>query len=293
MNSRYITTGCLAAVFFVSGCGQNARVQDLPELEGYTLVWADEFDQDGRPNPDNWTYEHGFVRNEELQWYQPDNAFCEDGLLVIEGRREKVINPNYEPGSRDWKRGREYAEYTSACLKTVGLQEWKFGRFLIRAKIEATPGLWPAIWTLGSARGWPGCGEIDIMEYYRGMILANACWESGQRWRPTWDDSRTPVEEFGGPKWDDQFHLWRMDWDEKEIKLYLDDRLLNTIDLTQTINNDRERANPFHEPHYLLLNLAIGGQQGGDPSNVTFPTRYEIDYVRVYQKQGQKVNAAP
>lgn len=261
------------------------------QAEGYVLVWADEFNTDGRPDPNNWTYEYGFVRNEELQWYQPDNAFCEGGRLIIEGRRERVKNPRYEPGSRDWKRNREFAEYTSACVLTRGLHAWKFGRFEIRAKIEATEGLWPAIWTLGSARGWPGCGEIDIMEYYRGMILANACWESGVQWKPTWDDSKTPVEEFGGPEWDDEFHLWRMDWDEKEIAIYLDGRLLNTIDLTQTINKDNEGANPFHEPHYLLLNLAIGGRQGGDPSKVKFPTRYEIDYVRVYQKRSQPKNA--
>ena len=73
-----------------------------------------------------------------------------------------------------------------------------------------------------------------------------------------------------------------MDWDEKSIRLYLDDELLNETDLSTTVNPDGFQ--PFHQPHYVLLNLAIGGQNGGDPSNTKFPTRYEVDYVRVYQK---------
>jgi beta-glucanase (GH16 family) len=76
-----------------------------------------------------------------------------------------------------------------------------------------------------------------------------------------------------------------MDWDETAIKLYLDDRLLNTTELSGTINGDREAANPFHEPHYMLLNLAIGGTRGGDPSATEFPARFEVDWVRVYQRE--------
>jgi hypothetical protein len=98
-------------------------------LEGYKLVWADEFNKAGRPDPNNWTYEHGFVRNEELQWYQPDNARCEDGLLIIEARREQKRNPNYDPTDTSWRRNRQYAAYTSACLKTRGLHSlevWAF-----------------------------------------------------------------------------------------------------------------------------------------------------------------------
>ena len=80
-----------------------------------------------------------------------------------------------------------------------------------------------------------------------------------------------------------KFHVWRMDWDEKSIRLYLDDELLNTTELSETINQRGSVVNPFNIPHYLILNLAIGGRSGGDPSNASFPSRYEIDYVRVYQ----------
>jgi beta-glucanase (GH16 family) len=140
------------------------------------LVWSDEFDRDGRPDPAKWTYETGFVRNKELQWYQPDNAWCEKGLLIIEGRRERKKNPNFKPGSVDWKTNREYAEYTSASLTTKGIMSWRYGRFEMRGRIDTRAGLWPAFWSLGVDGPWPANGEIDIMEYYRGTLLANLIW---------------------------------------------------------------------------------------------------------------------
>lgn len=250
----------------------------------YELVWADEFEKEGRPDPCNWTYERGFVRNSELQWYQPDNARCENGLLVIEARRERKLNPSYDPNSNNWRRNRQYAEYTSASLTTRGLQSWTYGRFEMRGRIDTRAGLWPAFWTLGSARRWPACGEIDIMEYYQGTLLANACWASSRRWIPVWDSVKKPVTEFADPNWPSKFHIWRMDWDKDDIKLYVDDELLNTIELDKTINNDQAGAGPFHQPHYILLNLAVGGTSGGDPSGTEFPARFEIDYVRVYKR---------
>lgn len=252
----------------------------------WQLVWADEFEVDGRPSSENWDYEHGFVRNEEYQWYQADNAYCADGLLVIEGRRERVLNPHYDPESKAWRKQRQYAEYTSASLRTKGLHSWLYGRFEVRAKIVAEDGLWPAIWFLGIEGEWPACGEIDLMEYYAGRILANACWAGQRRWQPVWDSSKTPVAQLGDADWDQTFHIWRMDWDAESIRLYLDDVLLNTIELSKTKNQGgRGPENPFKQPHYVLLNLAIGGRQGGDPSNTQFPSRYLIDYVRVYQME--------
>jgi len=95
----------------------------------WKLVWSDEFDRDGRPDPAKWTYETGFVRNQELQWYQPENAWCEHGMLIVEGRRERKKNPDFQPGSVNWKSNREYAEYTSASLTTKGIASWRYGRF--------------------------------------------------------------------------------------------------------------------------------------------------------------------
>jgi len=251
--------------------------------DGLKLVWADEFNKDGRPDSRNWTYETGFVRNQEFQWYQPENARCEKGILIIEGRRERKRNPNHDPNGRDWRTKREYADFTSASLTTRGLHSWQYGRFEMRGRIDTRPGLWPAFWTLGVEGEWPANGEIDIMEYYRGMLLANAAWGSGKRWVAEWDDVRKPVAEFNDPDWSKKFHVWRMDWNEQNIKLYVDDLFLNTIDLRKTFNKDKEGKNPFHQPHYILLNLAIGGTSGGDPSATEFPARFEVDYVRIYE----------
>ena len=254
--------------------------------KGYKLIWADEFNQNGAPNPKNWVFEEGFQRNRELQWYQKENATCKGGVLVIEGKKVDLPNPNYKKESKDWKHSRQKIEYTSSCVKTMGLHAWQYGRFEIRAKIPAGAGLWPAIWTLGVDGEWPSCGEVDILECYKGKILANACWGTNQRWKAKWDSAHVLLDSFQDPKWLDQFHVWRMDWDEKSIQLYVDDQLLNTIDLTKTINGGNlGPKNPFQQPHYLLLNLAIGGDAAGSPVGIAFPVRYEIDYVRVYQKE--------
>lgn len=245
-----------------------------------TLVWSDEFDEDGEPDPENWDFEEGFVRNNELQWYQPANAFIKDGQLIIEGRRERFKNPNYDPDSDNWREKREYVEYTSTSMRTRGLQSWQYGRFEMRAKIDTRNGLWPAWWMLGIEGRWPENGEIDIMEYYDGYLLANAAWGTETPYTPEWDDTRKPIVEFD-EGWSDEFHVWRMDWNEEFIRIYVDDLLLNEIDLSKTVNPDG--TNPFHQPHYMLVNLAIGGDQGGDPSVTEFPARYMIDYIRVYQ----------
>jgi len=264
-----------------------------PAYPGYTLAWADEFDRDGPPDAANWVPERGFVRNQELQWYTPANARVAGGFLIIEARRERVPNPDFDKTSReappprerlDWKRSREFAEYTSASLATRGLRSWQYGRFEMRARIDTRAGLWPAFWTLGVEGSWPHNGEIDIMEYYRGLLLANVAWGGPERWRAIWADTRTPIASFDSA-WPGAFHVWRMDWDEQAIVLSVDGQVLNKVDLTRTVNQDGTGTNPFHQPHYLLVNLAVGGTQGGDPSSTAFPARYEIDYVRVYQSK--------
>jgi beta-glucanase (GH16 family) len=258
------------------------------KINGMTLVWNDEFNNTGKPDPENWIYENGFVRNQELQWYQPDNANCRNGVLLIEGKREKIKNPGYSPGSSNWKTGREYSEYTSASIQTRGLRQWQFGRFEIRARIDTACGSWPAVWTLGTSRGWPSNGEIDIMEFYRikgiPTILANFAWGTSQRQVAKWDDLKKPLTDFTAidPDWTKKFHVWRMDWNKDSITVFLDDKFLNSTLLSQTVNPDG--FNPFLQPHYILLNLALGGN-GGDPSKTVFPIRYEVDYVRVYQNK--------
>jgi beta-glucanase (GH16 family) len=258
------------------------------EMAGLTLVWNEEFNEEGKPHPSSWRYEIGYVRNQELQWYQPDNARCTGGLLIIEGRRQKIKNPYYTAESSDWRKSRQYTEYTSSSIQTRGLHEWKFGRFEIRARIDTASGAWPAIWTLGLSGGWPAGGEIDIMEFYRikdvPTILANFAWGTGKPNVAKWKDLKKPLSDFTSkdPDWVKKFHIWRMDWDSLSIRLYLDNLLINDVRMAETINPDG--FNPFLQPHYLLLNLAIGAN-GGDPSKSPSPISFEVDWVRVYQEQ--------
>jgi beta-glucanase (GH16 family) len=249
---------------------------------GYKLVWSDEFDVDGAPNPKNWNYEKGFARNEELQWYQPDNATVAGGLLVIEARKERVANPNYQSGSSDWKTSRQYAEYTSTSMTTSGLQSWQYGRLEMRARIPTSAGMWPAWWTLGVSGEWPSNGEIDIMEYYKGNVLANVACGTSTRWQAKWDSSTKAISSLGS-SWASSFHTWRMDWDDQKIDLYLDDTLMNSVTLSSMLNSDG--TSPFKQKVTMLVNLALGGTNGGDPSGTTFPQRYEVDWIRVFQKQ--------
>ncbi|RZK60131.1 MAG: glycoside hydrolase family 16 protein [Pedobacter sp.] len=254
--------------------------------EGYDLIWADEFEQDGMPNPKNWTYEKGFVRNEELQWYQPENAFCKNGLLIVEPRKEQKPNPFYVDGSNEWRKNRKNIEYTSACLITKGLQSWQYGRFEMRGKIDVSNGLWPAFWTLGVAGRWPANGEIDIMEYYKGKILSNIA-SLGKDGKPKWFSETKTVAELGGKAWANKFHVWRMDWDSENISLFVDDVLYLSVPLTQLQNENKDSLNPFKQKHYILLDVAMGGLNGGDLKGTKFPNKLQVDYVRVYQKKNQ------
>jgi len=263
--------------------------QSAPSTEGAErLVWQDEFDESGRPDADKWRYETGFVRNRELQWYQPENVQVRDDHLVIEARRERKSNPKYDPDSDRWRERRRFARYTSASLTAREPFAFRYGRVEVRARIQAEPGLWPAIWTVGLHRGWPEGGEIDIMEYYRDMILANMCWPDSAG-NPKWDAVKKKMqwvrEQTGDDDWASKFHVWRMEWTPESIELYVDDLLLNTFDISRATEEDG--FNPFRQPHLLKLNLAIGGTQGGDPSQTEFPARFVVDYVRVYQDAGE------
>ena len=286
---RVRTLTCLLLLVLLGACAATTKAQPTtspttaPAADGYKLVWSDEFNTDGPLNPADWDFERGFVRNNELQWYQPENATCAGGFLVIEGRRETKTkaNPRYRQGSKNWRERRPNIEYTAASAITRGKHAWQYGRFEIRAKIDTRPGSWPAFWMLGVKGGWPAGGEIDIMEYYRGTLLANLVWARTGGNGQQWNTGKKPLSEFPAD-WADRFHTWRMDWDEHAVELYCDDDLLNRQDLSKTINPDG--TNPFHQPAYLLLNQAIGGDNGGDPSKTEFPLRFMVDYVRVYQK---------
>ncbi len=277
----------------------------VAEIPGYRLVWNDEFGTDGEPNSERWAFERGFCRNRELQWYQEGNAYCKSGVLVIEGRKERVANPEYDPGSADWKKSREYAEYTSSSLNTWGRNSWRLSNSIIvvRARLSPQPGYFPAIWTTGPGM-WPYGGEVDTMEYYGGRILANFAWGTEKQWTPRWHPFDNPKHADGNkprlsyftardPRWVEKFHVWELVGSADKLQILLDGELLNEVSHETARNPETEWsevAYPFKERHSLILNLAIGGP-GGDPSEADFPLIYEVDYARVYQPEGAGADA--
>ncbi|SFQ16915.1 glycoside hydrolase family 16 protein [Parafilimonas terrae] len=267
-------------VLLMAMCSSVQAQHDKNITEGYKLVWADEFNKDGAPDPANWSYEKGFVRNEEHQWYQPENAYCKNGYLIIEAKKENKPNPNYMEGSKDWRTNRKNIEYTSASIITKNKQQWLYGRFEMRGKIDVSKGMWPAWWMLGVNKRWPSNGEIDIMEYYRDSLLANIATGTATPNKAYWYSKKKPVD----AAWASQFHVWRMDWDSTAIALYVDDSLMLKVPMNDLVNKDGSGFNPFKQPQYMLFDFAIGGMNGGDPSQTTYPKKFEVDYVRVYQK---------
>jgi beta-glucanase (GH16 family) len=243
--------------------------QAVPDRPGWKLVWSDEFDKDGAPDPKKWTYEEGFVRNRELQYYTVDrreNARVEKGNLVIEGRKEKY----------------KTAEYTAASLTTLKSASWTYGRIEVRAKIPKGRGTWPALWTLGTNMkdvGWPKCGEIDILEtvgFDPDGIHTTIHTEAYNHQKKTQKGRRTEH-----PKPYDAFHLYAIEWTKQKIDFFYDEEKIFTFE-----NEGKgEAAWPFDKPQYLLLNFAIGGEWGGQKGvdDTIFPQQYLIDYVRVYE----------
>jgi len=290
MKTLLIATALLLA--HTAGA-QETKPAAAPASPFTRLIWADEFDGNGPFDASRWKSEEGFVRNEEDQWYQASNSYRQNGVLVLEARLDSIPNPRYSASAprSDWRRSRPYARYSSGSINTAGKFSFQYGRLEVRARIPAVCGAWPAIWTLGEQMEWPSNGECDVMEFYlvngKPHILANAAWGSDRRYQAIWNSRRIPYSHFLelDPDWGEKFHTWVMDWTADYIRIYLDGELLNDIDLATTVNGALGQGkNPFRQPHYILLDLAVGGQNGGKPQADAFPMRYEVDYVRVYGK---------
>ena len=258
---------------------------------GMKLVFSEEFNYTGKPDSTIWNYENGFVRNHELQWYQRENANVSEGRLLIEGKRANFENPRYDADSKNWKKNRKTVAYTAASITTMNKKSWKFGRFEIRARIDTAMGAWPAIWLLGVNYEWPSSGEIDVLEFYRHenkpTILSNFVSGTTTRYSGKWNSSKTSLTTFtqNNKDWVQKYHVWRMDWTQDSIHLYVDNLLINKTSISETVNPDGTQ--PFLQPQYILLNLALG-ENGGDPSQSKFPITFEVDYVRVYQQEIEK-----
>ena len=247
---------------------------------GWELVWSDEFNYTGLPDPGKWDYEDGYLRNDEAQFYtraRRENARVENGMLILEARKEHFRIP---AGSR-YTRGREFADYTSASLTTRGKQNWTYGRLEMRAKLPQGKGVWPAFWTLGEnvdTVGWTACGEIDIMEFVGhdpNLIYGTSHYRADGR--DASDGSHVTTELTHG-----NFHVYAVEWDHEKIDFFVDDHLYHTTKLSDA---GAGTDNPFRRPQYLLLNFALGGSWGGPIDDSILPQRYLIDYVRVFRRK--------
>jgi len=255
----------------------------------WKLVWSDEFNESGLPNPARWNYEFGLLRNNERQFYtraRPENARVEDGKLIIEARKERWDDPAAAQAGRAGARGRRSrgsAEFTSASLTTQGKAAWSHGRIEVRAKLPAARGTWPAIWTLGTnihQAGWPACGEIDIMEFVGfdpGVIHANIHTRKYNHVAKTGKGDHISI-----PDASEAFHVYAVEWDAEKMDFFVDEHKY----FTYRNEGSGAAAWPYDKEQYLILNLAIGGDWGGQKGidDSRFPQQFVIDYVRVYQK---------
>jgi len=246
----------------------------LASTNEWQLVWFDEFDTDGLPDTTRWNYdtlgnEYGWGNNEK-QWYtvaKPENCRIENGILVITARREKTGNK----------------EYSSARLTTKNKGDWKYGKIEVRAKLPTGNGTWPAIWMLPTDSkygGWPKCGEIDIMEHVG--FNPDTVFSTVHTGKFNHMIGTQVGKKTGLPTATTDFHVYTTEWEENEIRSYVDGKLYFTF----KNNGEGFQAWPFDQPFHLILNLAIGGGLGGKKGidDSKFPHRFEVDYVRVYQK---------
>lgn len=283
------TKGKTMKLLILAGCILTLLVS-FSHATDWKLVWSDEFDSDGLPDPAKWGYEEGFIRNKEKQYYtreRKENVRIENGMLVIEGHKEEFKNPRYQKDSTNWKQQRKFAHYTSGSINTLGKTEFLYGRVEVRAKMPQGQGMWPAIWMLGTnitEVGWPRCGEIDIMEYVGHLphTIHGTC-----HFTDPGNKEKSVPKRAGSGKITIQepynnFHLYAIEWDENQIKFFVDDQHYATLDIDEAGEGP---DNPFRKPHYLLLNLALGGSWGGEIDNTVLPQQYMIDYVRVYETE--------
>ena len=239
--------------------------------QDWKLVWSDEFNYQGLPDSSKWNYDIGGDGwgNNEAEFYtgkRLENARVENGNLIIEAKKENWQNKNY----------------TSARLVTKGKGDWSHGRIEVRAKLPKGRGSWPAIWMLGSKTplNWPDDGEIDIMEhvgYDPGVIHASTHCKKYNHIIHTQKTATINVPDFA-----DAYHIYAVEWDAEKLSIFVDDKKYFSIVNEHT----GYEAWPFSQPMHLLLNIAVGGNWGGQKGvdDSIFPIQMLVDYVRVYQK---------
>ena len=269
-----------------ASCGAQVPTPTTASAPGqnYQLAWSDEFNGPSGSTPDagKWAVQTGGNGwgNNELEYYttRPQNVQLSGGNLVI-----TAIKENYTGGDGVAR------QYTSARLHTKGLFSQQYGRFEARIKIPKGQGMWPAFWMLGNSidtAGWPGCGEIDIME--------NIGKEPGTV-HSTLHAPNYPPQGYtaayslpNGQNLADDFHVFAVEWEPQQMRFYVDGDLYATH---TRAGSPQPNSWPFDaQPFFLLLNLAVGGDWPGNPDKTTqFPQQMLVDYVRVYEKYQERL----
>ena len=289
VNKKQLIFSLLIAIFGCSGEQKNqiTNSNEISYLTRWSEVWSDEFDT---PELDlsSWNkleWRPGWVNN-ELQAYtdRDTNIFIENGHLILQA----LIEPGYL--DTDYT-GAEYnADYTSGRINTDNKISRTYGRFDVRAKLPKGNGSWPAIWMLGesiSEIGWPACGEIDIMEhvgYDNGMVHGSIHTDAYNHMNNTQKSGSRFVDSAT-----DSFHVYSLEWTPNYLRYLID----NSPYFFVYNDSDGDVSKwPFDQQHYLILNLAIGGDWGGvqgvDPS--AFPMRMYVDYVKIFKQKDEGSN---
>jgi beta-glucanase (GH16 family) len=239
----------------------------------WKLFWQEEFDTGTAPDTTKWNYDKmlpGTV-NKELQNYtreRSENARIEEGVLILEARRDNF----------------EGHEYSSGRINTRRKFGFTYGRIEARARVPKGRGTWPAIWMMPvepTYGAWPSSGEIDIMEhvgYEPNVVHASAHCDKYR-----WSNNTQKTAIISVPTATTEFHLYALEWSPTRLDAFVDDKLFFTF----LNENTGWQAWPFDKDFHVILNLAVGGTWGGakgvDAS--VFPQRLEVDYVRVYKAE--------
>ena len=284
MKSTRIISSILALSMLLpmAACGKKAT--QTPSIDGYNLLWSDEFD--GKElDETKWNREKrdpGWTNNELQEYTESDeNIFVRDGKLVL-----KAIKTE--------KNGKPY--YTSGKIQGWNKTQFQYGKVVVSAKVPEGQGLWPAIWMMPNQESyygqWPKCGEIDIMESLgNDTTISYSTIHYGE---PHAEQQGTITKE-GDERFSAKFHEYSVEWEPGEMRFYTDGELVLTCNDWFTAEegmDDKPYPAPFNQPFYIQMNLAVGGNWPGNPDATTdfSKAEFEVDYVRVYQKDAYDTN---
>ncbi|WP_035648746.1 family 16 glycosylhydrolase [Flavobacterium sp. ASV13] len=235
-----------------------------PDKDYTNLVWSDEFNTDGAPDASKWVYDlgrgdNGWGNNEKQNYTNSSTN------IIVQGGNLKITAKKEASGG---------ADYSSARLKSEGKYKFTYGKVEVRAKLPIGGGTWPAIWMLGAnyaTNAWPACGEIDIMEHVgNSQNVIHGTLHYPGHFGGTANTGFKTIANVST-----EFHIYKTIWSPEAIKIYVDDELIHSV--------PNDASLPFNKDFFLILNVAMGGNFGGNIDAAFTQSSMEIDYVRVYQ----------